>query len=390
MTFHGSPDAQRNILYRRSSRTLRPHVAQTFGEQQASAQNQLWTWRTRWATFLFTRRNDSGALQNAATLLADARKQKINDNVIVEMEIRLAALTNSIPAQLSKYTDPLPLDSLRNAANTLQEEGDAASARRVLEFFYTNQMKSGNLDQTTFLGLAEVKIEDKDMPGALNMLRRMVLISGEPFTGLDPAASLLERTHHPAEAAEFLSILVKAEPWNQDAKRRLAEDQGTAPAVTHPWDTLPTDAAAKEKALLAIIAADPRATAPRVLLIHAALDARHPALALAVMKQLTPTFREDMEFNDWMAKEFLPTLDLAERVSIARGLGDAQQRQGDARAALVYFRIAQLLAPSEATRRSITTLRAQVDADLKNESRRPLVNDSVEQDRLVRPKVGIR
>jgi hypothetical protein len=219
----------------------------------------------------------------------------------------------------------------------------------------------------------------------------MVLISGEPFTGLDPAAALLERTRHPVEAAEFLSTLIKAEPWNQDASRRLAEAQGTAPKTTNPWDTLPAAAPAKEKALLAIVAADPRPTAPRVLLFHAAIENRHYALALAVARQLLPQFfREDSEYTEWVARSFLPGFDRAERTSIARGMADAQQRLGDPRAAFLYANIAQFIAPSDASLRSVKTLRAQLDAEAKNEARRPMINDGVDQDRLVRPKVGVQ
>jgi hypothetical protein len=385
------PEAHKNILYRQLVNNAQVRVAQTFGEQQSNAQNLLWTSETRWATFLLTRRDDPTALQTAAGLLADARKQKIREAEIVELEIRVAARTRSLAAQLAKYQDPLPIDQLRYAANTLAEEGDAASSRRVLEFLYNSQMKAGNLDQATFLGLAEVKLQDNDTAGAMALLRRMVLISGEPFTGLDPAAALLERTRHPVEAAEFLSTLIKAEPWNQGASRRLAEAQGTAPKTTNPWDTLPAAAPTKEKALLAIVAADPRPTAPRVLLFHAAIENRHYALALAVARQLLPQFfREDSEYMEWVARSFLPGFDRAERTSIARGMADAQQRLGDPRAAFLYANIAQFIAPSDASLRSVKTLRAQLDAEAKNEARRPMINDGVDQDRLVRPKVGVQ
>jgi hypothetical protein len=218
----------------------------------------------------------------------------------------------------------------------------------------------------------------------------MVVVSGEPFTGLDPAAALLERTHHPAEASEFLATLIQAEPWNQDAKRRLAEAQGSAPKIANPWDTLPSDAASREKALLAIISADPRPVAPKLLLIHAALDARHAALAIAVTRQLLPDFfHDDGEVTEWVAKSFLLTLDAAERVTIARGLADAEQRIGDLRAAFLYASIAQYIAPSDAALRSINALRTQLANQVKNEARRPLVSDSLDQDRLVRPKVGV-
>jgi hypothetical protein len=223
------------------------------------------------------------------------------------------------------------------------------------------------------------------------LLRRMVLISGEPFSGLDPAAALLERTHHPTEAAEFLATLIKAEPWNQNAKLRLADAQSATPKPPNPWDTLPADAAAREKALLAIIAADPSPVAPRLLLIHAAIDARHPSLAVAVAKQLLPEyFRDDSEVTEWVAKGFLPTLATAERASIAHGLADAQQRLGDPRAAFFYASIAHFVAPSDASLRSVATMRTQLENDLKNEARRPMVNDAVDQDRLVRPKVGLQ
>jgi hypothetical protein len=280
-------------------------------------------------------------------------------------------------------------DVLRNVANILAEDGDVQSSRRVLEFLYTNQMKAGNLDSSTFLGLAEIKLENQDAAGAMTLLRRMVLISGEPFTGLDPAAALLERTRHPTEAAEFLAALIKAEPWNQDAKRRLEEAQGVAPKIQNPWDTLPADAPAREKAFLAIIAADPRTFTPKLLFVHAALEAGHPSLAVAATRQLLPQFfREDSEFNEWVAKSFFPSLDNAERASLARGLADAQQRLGDLRAAFLYRQIAQFIAPSDASRRSVAALRARLDLEAKNDARRPMVNDGLDQDRLVRPKAG--
>ncbi len=383
------PDAQKDILYRQIIDSAQTRVAQTFGEQNSNAQTQLWTWELTWAEFLLKRGENDRARQILAMLPAEARNFRADDRI--GLEIRLAAHTNSLPAQLAKYTDPIPFEALRNAANNLKDDGDAASSRRVLEFVYTTQMKMGNLDHGTFLGLAEVNLENLDIAAAMALLRRMVLISGEPFTGLDPAAALLERTHHPTEAAEFLATLLKAEPWNQTAARRLAEAQGTAPKTANPWDNMPTDAAAREKALLAIVAADPRSTAPRLLLIHTAIEAHHDALAVAAARRLLPQFfREESEFTDWLASSFLPNLDRTERVSLARALGGAQQRLGDLRAALLYGQIANHLAPTDAGRRAIATLRARLEADAKNETRRPIVNDALDQDRLVRPKVGVQ
>lgn len=382
------PEAQKNTLYRQIVDNAEARVAQTFGDQHAAAQTQLWTWEMTWAEFLLAHRDNAPARRVLAMLPPEARNFRLAD--LVALEIRLAAQTNTLPAQLAKYIDPIPLDALRSAANNLADEGDAASSRRVMEFVYTTQMKAGNLDQATFLGLAEVKLDDMDLAAAMALLRRMVLISGEPFSGLDPGAALLEKTHHPAEASEFLTTLIKAEPWNQDAKRRLAEAQGSAPKTASPWDSLPTDAGAREKALLAMIAADPRPTAPRLLLIRAASEARHYSLAVSVARQLSPQISEENEYSDWLAGTFLPTLPRAERAVLARELGAVHQHLNDSRAALLYEQIAQYLAPSDTTRRTIATLRAQRDADAKNETRRPMVNDAIDQDRLVRPKVGVQ
>jgi hypothetical protein len=109
-----------------------------------------------------------------------------------------------------------------------------------------------------------------------------------------------------------------------------------------------------------------------------------------VARQLLPQFfREDREYTEWVAKGFLSNLDRAERTSIALGLADAQQRMGDPRAAFFYANIAQFITPSDAARRNVDALRAQLDTEAKNEARRPMINDGVDQDRLVRPKVGV-
>jgi hypothetical protein len=383
------PEAQKNILYKQIVENAEARVAQTFGDQQTSSQNQLWTWEMSWVEFLLAHRQNDQARQVFAMLPAEARAFRMFD--FVTLEIRVAARTGTLAAQLAKYSDARSLEDVRNAANALSEEGDAASSRRVMEFVYTTQMKDGNLGQETFLGLAEIRLAENDLAGAMALLRRMVLISGEPFTGLGPAGALLAKTHHLTEAAEFFTTLVKAEPWNQYAQQQLVEAQGAVPKPPNPWDNLPAAAPEREKALLTIIADDSRNTAPKFLLVHAAIEARHPALAAATAHQLLPQFfRADAEFNEWDAKGFLPALETAQRASLARDLSEAERQLGDLRGALFYAQIAQFIAPSDAGRRSVTALRSQLDINARNEARRPVVTDELDQDRLVRPKVGAR
>ena len=72
----------------------------------------------------------------------------------------MAAQENALDALLELYRrEPEktpPLQSLRQACAVLQSEGDAASARRVLEFVYTRELEQQNLTPANFLGLAEM------------------------------------------------------------------------------------------------------------------------------------------------------------------------------------------------------------------------------------------
>ena len=74
-----------------------------------------------------------------------------------------------------------------------------------------------------FLGLAEIRLTVGDTAGALDLLRRLVVVVGNPFENLDPAAALLEKTGHNAEAVEFLDQLVKSAPWDASYRLRLAQ-----------------------------------------------------------------------------------------------------------------------------------------------------------------------
>jgi hypothetical protein len=222
------PDAQRDILHRRIVESAEARAAQSFGEDRVNADNQAWTARFEWARYLLARKENARARDLLAALSPEARKQRAYELVL--LELRVAARTGTLADQLARYKDPLPFDQLRNAAQELRDDGDPASARRVLEVMYQHQLANGSVDAVLFLGLAQIRLEERDTAGALALLRRMTLVSGDAFTNLDSAASLLERAAHAAEAVEFLSALSKAEPWNSDARQRLAAAQSdTAP-----------------------------------------------------------------------------------------------------------------------------------------------------------------
>jgi len=95
----------------------------------------------------------------------------------------------------------------------------------------------------------------------------MTLVAGNPFEGQDPAAALLMRTGHPAEAATFLEDVVRAVPWNADYRVRLA--QAHIAAKQNP------DAAGKE---LVAVASAPSVTYETRLNAAKALTGAAPQL----------------------------------------------------------------------------------------------------------------
>ncbi len=181
-----------------------------------------------------------------------------------------------------------------------------AQIRPLQEFVFERNQLAHTLVSTDFLALAQSRLDTGDLPGALDLLRRLTLqptsrsetgrlafpgpdagpdaepntlasdpsMVGQPPTiayggpasdtspsaNTDYAATLLERTHHPAEALPFLTLLVQSTPWNATFRLRLAEAERDA---NHREAALP---------LLNRVLAD--ASAPYATRASAALDLR--------------------------------------------------------------------------------------------------------------------
>jgi hypothetical protein len=442
------PEGQKSAMYARIAQSAEARVASSFGQQRGYAQGELWMWQIARARYMMDHGESAGA-----TVVLDAlpEEQRARSEVMV-LEIRAAAGTGKLAAQLARFDEPAALIALRDAAAELTKSGDAASARGVLEFVYNRELKAGKFDAANFLGLAEIRMEEGDTAGAVALLRRASLISGAAFSTLEPAAALLERTGHAAEAAPFLADLIKAEPWNQEARERVAADQASASSsdvltsvakstaaiyetrvaaalalrrmkaaaltgteaelillssqtslteaeVSKPYFAASrleaaarlnggANVGARVKLLAGAIAIDPKAGAGKVALFRAALEARQDALAIAIANEILPPYlMNEGEFMPWVADQFASNLAQADRVAVALALGSAHQRMGDLRAALRSFQIAQQLQPAAATLRSIETIRAQVEIDAKNNARRPVVTNNLDQDRLVHPMI---
>ena len=139
------------------------------------------------------------------------------------LALAVADADGSLPQLLSMWErEPgeAPADGeLRGASSRLP----AASARKVQRFVYQRALDRRDLSAANFLGLAAIDLEESNTAGAVQLLRRLTLVSDSFYSDTDAAAKLLEEHHRPAEAIAFLKPLADASPWEIGYKVRLAK-----------------------------------------------------------------------------------------------------------------------------------------------------------------------
>jgi hypothetical protein len=198
-------------------------------------------------------------------------------------------------------------------------------------------------------------------------------LKGPALSGVDAELDLLSSQMPPAGQTPLAGAQI-ASPYAYFARIDIAG--ATA------------DAATRERVLAAAIAIDPQPPAAKVALFKTEVAARRDTWTDAVGRQiLPPYFRDETEFNEWTARGFLAQLPAADRAALARGMGDADRRLGNARGALLFYRIAQQIAPADATAQAVAAQKAQLDLAARNNARRPVFSDHVDQDRLVHARL---
>ena len=218
------PPAQRAPIYQRILQAKQDAVSKSEGLQKEGAQQALRSWQVRWIRYLVATTQYAPAADAIAALSKETRIAEAA--AIVPLELQVAAQTGTIDSKMDGYrADPQAApaaDVLRMAARQLSDSGDKQSARKVLEFVFARELEDHKLEAANFLGLAEIRIAAGDTPGAVELLRRLAAAVGNPFENLDPAAALLEKTGHNAEAIEFLEQLARSAPWESTYRLRLA------------------------------------------------------------------------------------------------------------------------------------------------------------------------
>jgi len=219
------PQAQRALVYRHVLELKEGAVGRLDGVERQMAQQDLNYWQERWVRYLVTTKQYAEAAAAIEALPRETRESQ--RNALIPLELRVAAQLGTLDAKLAGYraepqTSP-SAELLRTAAHQLFEGGDKQSARKILELVFAREIEEHRLVAANFLGLAEIRLAAGDTSGALDLLHRLVVAVGSPFENLDPAAALLEKTGHNAEAIEFLEQLVKSAPWDASYRLRLAK-----------------------------------------------------------------------------------------------------------------------------------------------------------------------
>jgi len=218
------PDADRGRVLRRMVDVTREQAMAAYGEDKGYKIERSRGAQIDLANWLLDNKQAPAAQAVLAGILQESESRR--NDAVMQLEIRIAAATKTLDGLLARYRQDqetaASMNVAQRAAAELRKHGDEISARRIMEFAYTRELDQRNLSASTFLGLAEIRLEAGDAPGAVALLRRMTLVFATPFENLGSAAALLEKFRRYADAVEFRDAQVRAFPWDAKARASLA------------------------------------------------------------------------------------------------------------------------------------------------------------------------
>ena len=221
------PNAERDRVFERIVAVADEAVAGSFGAAQSAARDERDRFTVQRIRSLIETKQTMRAGALLSALPAAVRDAHAGD--VAELEARTAAGERTLEMLLDRYrrdeTRSPDLAALTRAASALRRGGDTLASRQIMEFVYTQQLDRDEITPPVLLGLAEIRLQQQDLPAALDLLRRLTLVVGEPFGQLPASAALLERLNHPAEALEFRTARVRAVPWDGSAQVALARTE---------------------------------------------------------------------------------------------------------------------------------------------------------------------
>jgi len=245
--------------------------------------------------------------------LAHISEEKRRSPQWLALQMRLSEAEGRLPqmvAEWKKHPDSAPASSDMVNVITWWSE---PSKRIVMRFVYERALEGRELTAPNFLGLAAIDLDEGDIPGAVTLLRRLTMISGNPHADTDSAAGLLETHGRSLEAIQFLQPLVDAFPWEASYKVRFAKA------------TLATNAHAQQAvSMLAGVAADPKAKYADRLAASKALRGQNAAATATGSAELDILVRASCPSVEQAAKPF----SVEARIAAAACAADDKTREG--------------------------------------------------------------
>jgi len=348
------PIANRAPILQRILEAKLAAIAKAEGLELENAKSALWSWQLRWVKYLVEIKQYGRAGDEVAGL---RKNPSVSDfSVLVPYEMQCAAQLKTLDAVLAGYrSEPQTApsaESLRSAARQIFDNGDKQSARKILEFVFARQLEEHQLLATNFLGLAEIRISDGDVAGAVTLLKRLVLVAGDAYQNMDSSAALFEKTGHPAEAIAFLEPLANATPWEPSFGLRLNKAQLlVAPDKNAPAQSLARLSAAPENPYALRVQA---AAALTGLPQPAELGSVELKLLAGGAKSITPAAADHPYFYDARLAAAQNAPSIRDKMAIlAKALADSPSRE-DAR--VPFFRASISIPADELALASIEQL----------------------------------
>ena len=215
------PVAQLEPVLRARVELERAELNNAEPELRGSQQQQLDEAIGKYAAWLL----DQHRTVEAATVLGSVAPSERHTDQFVRLDLLLAVQQSRLDVLLDTFrADPdsaPPLSIMSSVANSLHFQHDEADSRALLEFVFARKLALQQLGDADFLALAQARLDAGDLTGAIDLLHRFTQ-RGDFYANLDAAASLLERTHHVAEASVFLQPLAQGNPWDASVQLRFA------------------------------------------------------------------------------------------------------------------------------------------------------------------------
>jgi hypothetical protein len=381
-------------LLDRAEQLAEQRLAKAVGETREMAAMSLQRIRMRRLEHLVK----SKQYAKAAELLGRYTPEELRNDAyaLVPLRLRVAAKTGGLATLLEEITDT---EQLRLVAGQMEEAGEADAARQMLTLAYSRELAGPNPPASSYLGLAEVQPER-----AVELLDRLVMSAGEPFAYHGAAARLLLRLKRPAEAARYAEPLAQATPWSAESKLLLAQakrDEATLVTVAmdrqagyavrleaaQAMNRTLTSGARELDLLAARITSPTEAEQPFVVTarLKAAEATTDPAVKLRLLRAamaIEPSVRLTVVKALLAASRSAEMLALVQEgevpAELREAVGDAYVKMGEPVRALLFYE-------DRPTR--LAAAQAEVDRRTRNESRRPMVQEGLEQPHAVKPRL---